>query len=68
MVELIPKQMSSRHRLTVFLAAAVSFLAKNITTFLIFESLIYGYMLIVSTDAIFTSSIFIFSYSSLSFR
>ena len=51
-----------------FLGAAVSFLAKNLTAFLIVEILIDGYMLIASTDAIVTSSLFIFSSSSLSFR
>ena len=36
----------------VFLVAAVRFLEKNLTAFLIVDSLIDGYMLIVSTDAI----------------
>ena len=52
----------------VFLVAAVSFLAENLTAFLIAESLIDRYMLIVSTGATFTLSIFIFSYSSIYFR
>ena len=52
----------------VFLVAAVSFLAKNITAFLIVESFIDGYMLIASTDAIVASSLFTFSSSSHSFR
>ena len=60
-VELIPKRMSSRHRLVVFLVSAVSFLAKNPTAFLIVEIFIDGYMLIASTDAIVTSSLFIYS-------
>ena len=67
-MELIPKRMSSRHRLIVFLIAAVIFLANNITAFLIVEGLIEGYMLIASTDAIVTSSLFISSSSSLFFR
>ena len=67
-MELIPKRMSSRHRLMVFLVAAVSFLAKNLTSFLIVGSFIDGYMLIASTDAIVTLSLFIFISSSLSFR
>ena len=52
----------------ILLVAAVSFLAKNLTEFLIFESLIEGYMLIESTDAIVTSSLFTSSSSSLSLR
>ena len=67
-VELITKRTSSRHRLMVFLAVAVSFLAKNLTAFLIVESLIDRYILIASTDTIVTSSLFIFSSLSLSFR
>ena len=50
----------------VFLVAAVSFLVKNITAFLIVESFIYRYMLIASTDDIVTFSLFTFSCSSLS--
>ena len=67
-IELIPNRTSSRHRLIVFLVAAIIFLEKNLTTFMIVESLIDEYMLIASTDAIVTSSLFIFSYSSLSYR
>ena len=52
----------------VFLVAAVIFLAKNLTAFLIVESFIEGYMLIASTDTIATSSLFTSSSSSLSFR
>ena len=52
----------------VFLVAAVIFLAKNLTAFLIVESFIEGYMLIASTDTIVTLSLFISSYSSLPFR
>ena len=51
-----------------FLVAFVIFLAKNLTTVLIFEILIEGYMLIVSTDAIVTSYLFTSSYSSFYFR
>ena len=40
--------------LMVFLVAAVSFLAKNITVFLIDEILTDRYMLIASTDDIVT--------------
>ena len=49
-VELIPKWMSYSHRLMVFLVAAVSLLANNLTAFLVVASLIDGYMLIASTD------------------
>ena len=52
------KQMSSRNRLMVFLVSAIRFIAKNLAAFLIVESLIEGYMLIASTDAIVTSSLF----------
>ena len=41
-----------------FLFAAVSFIANNLTDFLIVEIFIEGYMLIASTDAIVTSSLF----------
>ena len=44
----------------VFLVSDVRFLAKNLTAFLIVEIYIDGYMLIASTDAIVTSSLFIF--------
>ena len=67
-VEIIPKRMISRHRLVVFLIAVVSFFAKYLTAFLIFESFIDGYMLITSTEDIVTLSLFIFSSSNLSFR
>ena len=59
--------MSSRHTLIVLLVAAVSFLANNLTTFLIVEILIDGYILIASTDSIVLSYIFIISSTSLSF-
>ena len=52
----------------VFLVSEVSVLAKNLTTFLIVASLMDGNILIASNDAIFTSYLFIFNYSSLSFR
>ena len=52
----------------VFLVAAVSFLAKNLTDFLIVASLIEGYMLIAFSDAIVTPSLFNSDYSSISFR
>ena len=52
----------------VFLVATVSFIAQNITAFLIVESFIEGYMLIASTDAIVTLSLFTSSSSDLSFR
>ena len=52
----------------VFLVAVVIFLANNLTVFLIVESLIDGYMLIASTDAIVNSSLFTFSSSSIYFR
>ena len=57
--------MSSRQIFIVFLVAMVSFLAKNLTVFLIFASLIEGYMLIASTDAIVTPSLFKSNYLSL---
>ena len=52
----------------VFLVAVVIFLAKNLTEFLIVDSLIDGYTLIASTDAIVTLSIFTLISSSISFR
>ena len=67
-VELIPKRIISRHRLTVFLVAAVSFLVNNFTAFLIVDSFIDEYMLIASTGAIVTLYICIFSSSSLYVR
>ena len=51
-MELIPKRMSSRHKLMVFLVAAVIFIAKNLTTFFIVDISIEGCMLLASTDAI----------------
>ena len=52
----------------VFLVVAVSFLAKNLTAFWIVDSFIDRHMLLASTDAIVIMSLFIFSYSSPSFR
>ena len=52
----------------VFLVSAVSFLAKYLTAFLIVAILMNEYILIASTDAIFTSSLFTFNYSILSLR
>ena len=52
----------------VFFISTVSFLTNNLTDFLIVQSLINGYMLIASTYAIVSSSLFIFSSLSLSFR
>ena len=66
-MDLIPKWMSSRHRLMVFLVSVVSFLAKNLTAFLVVASLMDGYILIASTDAIVTSSLFTFISSSIYF-
>ena len=66
-MELITNRMSSRHRLMVFLVAEASFIANNLTAFLIVESLIDGYMLIASTDDIVTLSLFTYSSSSLYF-
>ena len=66
--ELIPKRMSTRHRLMVFLVSVVSFLAMNLTESLVVESLLYGFMLIASTGTIVTSYLFIFSSSYLYFR
>ena len=68
MVELIPKRKISRQGLKVFLVDAVSFLEKNITSFLIVASLMDGYMLTLSTDAIVTMYLFISNSSSLYFR
>ena len=52
----------------VLLVAAVSFLAKNLTTFLTVEIFIEGFILIASTDDIVSLSLFTSSSSSLSFR
>ena len=52
----------------VFLVAAVSFLANNITVFLVAAILIEGYMLIAYTYSIFTPSIFNYNSSKLYFR
>ena len=52
----------------VLLVAAVSFLATNLTAFLIFEILFEGYILIESTDAIITPYLFKSNFSILSFR
>ena len=51
----------------VFLVASVIFLAKNLTAFLIVDSLIEGYILIASTESIVISYLFNTSSSSLSF-
>ena len=67
-MELIPKRMISRHILVVFLVAVVIFIVKNITAFLIVESLIEGYMLIASTDTIVSSYFFTSNSASLYFR
>ena len=66
-MELIPKHMSSRHRLILLLVAAVIFLAKNLTDFLIVASLIERYMLTACTSDIVTVSLFNSNYSSISF-
>ena len=52
----------------VFLVAAVSFIANNLTAFFIVESCIEGYTLIASNNAIANLSIFTSISSSLSFR
>ena len=52
----------------VFLVDAVSFIANNLTSFLIVDILIEGYILISSTDATVSPYLFIYNYSSLSFR
>ena len=52
----------------VYLVDTVTFLAENFIAFLIVACFIDGYMLVVSTDENFTSSLFIFNFSSLSFR
>ena len=62
----MPKRMSSRKRSIVFLVAAVIFLEKNITAFVIVASLMGGYMLTASTDGIVTLTLLIFNYSNLS--
>ena len=66
-MELITNRMSSMHRLMVLLVAEASFIANNLTAFLIDEILIEGYMLIASTDDIVTLSLFTYSSSSLYF-
>ena len=67
-VELITNWMRSKHRLIVFLVSLVSFLAKNLTAFFILASMIEGYILIASTDAIIASYFFNTVSSSVSFR
>ena len=67
-MEVILNRMSSRHRLMVFLVAAVIFLAKNITAFLIVNSLVERCMLIASNDTIVTLSLFTSISSGLYFR
>ena len=52
----------------VFLVSEVSFLEKYLTAFLIVVSLLDGYILIASTDAIVTSSFFTFNSLNHSFR
>ena len=53
----------------VLLVAAVSFIAKNLTTFLIVKIFSNRYILISSTEAIVTLSLFFsFSSSGISFR
>ena len=51
----------------VFLVAAIIFIAKNLTSFLIVDIFIEGYMLIASTDAIVTLSLIFSNHPSLSF-
>ena len=51
----------------VLLVAAVIFLENNLTAFLIVDILIKGYMLIESTEAIATLSLFTSSSPSISF-
>ena len=46
------KQISSKYRLIVFLVASVIPFDNNLTAFLIVASLVEGYMLIESIDAI----------------
>ena len=58
--------MRSKQRLIVSLVSLVSVLAKYLTAFLIVASLIEGYILITSTDAIFISSFFNPIYSIVS--
>ena len=59
--------MSSSNKSTIFLVAAVSFLANNITALLIVDSFIIGYTIIESNDDIVTLSLSTFISSSLSF-
>ena len=67
-MEITPKLMRSKHRLIFFLVAAVIFIEKNVTAFLIVASLIDRYMIISSTDAIVAPYLFISNSSSISFR
>ena len=67
-VDLTPNWMRSKQRLIFFLVSLVSFLVKNLTAFFIVASLIDGYILIASTDAIVTSYFFNPISSSVSFR
>ena len=52
----------------VFLVSVVSFLAENFTAFLIVASLMDGYILITSTDAIVTYFFITLNSSSIYFR
>ena len=54
--------------MVLLLVAAVSFIAKNLTSFLTVASFTEGYILIASTDDIVTLSLFISNYSIISFR
>ena len=60
--------MISKNKLIIFLVAAVDFQEEKFTAFMIVASLIDGYMLTQSTDAIVTVSLFISNGSSLYFR
>ena len=52
----------------VFLIAVVSFLANNLTAFLIVVILVEGHVLIASTEAIIIPSLFYYNFSSLYFK
>ena len=67
-VGLIQNWMISKQRLIVSLVSLVSILSKYLTAFLIVASLIKGYILIASTEAIVTYSFFNPIYSSVSLR
>ena len=66
-MEFAQKQTTSNYRFIVFFVAELSPLEKNLSTSLVVEISIEGYMLTLSTVDIVTLSLFISNFSSLSF-